>query len=384
MKILNVNFSIDPKEGGGTAERTFQMSRFLAINNVWCTVLTLDNGLSKNRMTDLYPAKLVVLPVLWARYFVPLFNWQEIKKLVREADLVHLMGHWSLLNAIVYVAIRSEKKPYVVCPAGALPIFGRSAILKKIYNLIVGKKIIRNASGWIAVTTLECSQFLDYGVDTSKITVIPNGVNETLIAEGHVQEIRKKNNLGDAPIILFMGRLNYIKGPDLLIKAFIEVHKKLPDHHLVFAGPDEGMQKELIGIAKDNNLINNVHFLGFVNNKDKPAVYKMAKLLVVSSRQEAMSIVALEAGISGIPALVTDQCGFSEIKFIHEGLEVPASVEGLTSGLTGLLADLSESNNLGLAFHAYVRNRFSWDSLILKYLGLYKKIISHHVLSITS
>ena len=69
-------------------------------------------------------------------------------------------------------------RPYVVCPAGALPLYGRSKWLKRCYNFIIGDAIIRNASGWIAVTEAEFPQFEEYGVDSSLVTVIPNGVSK--------------------------------------------------------------------------------------------------------------------------------------------------------------------------------------------------------------
>jgi glycosyltransferase involved in cell wall biosynthesis len=125
MKILNVNSSLSFKTGGGTAERTFQMSRFLALEGVDCTVLTIDSGLDQTRIEALKPAGLTALPLLWQRFHVPRIRWDTVKTLVDEADIVHLMGHWGVLNAVVYLALRRARKPYVVCPAGTLPIFGR-------------------------------------------------------------------------------------------------------------------------------------------------------------------------------------------------------------------------------------------------------------------
>ena len=50
MKVLNVNMSLDPATGGGTAERTFQISKFLAKVGIECTVLTTDLGLTPERI----------------------------------------------------------------------------------------------------------------------------------------------------------------------------------------------------------------------------------------------------------------------------------------------------------------------------------------------
>ena len=375
MRALNVNSSLDTKSGGGTAERTFQMSRFLALQGAICTVLTIDTGLDDARALAVKPVEVIMLQPFWKRYYIPIVSWKAIKRVVNEADIVHLMGHWSVLNALVYFAARRVRKPYVVCPAGALPIFGRSKWLKRLYNFVVGNQIIRNASGWIAVTSAEFPHFESYGIPGSRVTVIPNGICKEDFPNVDVKAFRNSKGLPDGPIILFMGRLNPIKGPDLLLRAFALVQRRIPDYQLVFAGPDEGMQSTLIDMAKQEGVIERVHFLGFVDGKEKSAAYHMASLLVVPSRQEAMSIVALEAGICGTPVLLTDQCGFSEIKSINAGLEVPASVEGIATGLIHLLTNPGLLEELALSFESLVSQKYTWDFIVERYLHLYKGLL---------
>ena len=143
MIVLNVNSTLNPKSGGGTAERTLQMSRYLASRGIRTTILTLDIDIDNYVKQAAFPATVVSLPCLWRRFYLPLGGWNLILKLVKEADVVHLMGHWSLLNALVYIAVRRARKLYVVCPAGALSLFGRSILLKKLYNLIVKVNNVR-------------------------------------------------------------------------------------------------------------------------------------------------------------------------------------------------------------------------------------------------
>jgi len=107
------------------------------------------------------------------------------------------MNHWTVLNAMVYLAAKSLNKPYVFCPAGALHIFGRSLILKKIYNLVIGEKITQNANRCIAITNAEKKQFIDYGVSPGKIDVIPNAVNEADFVESDEEGFRNKDDEED-------------------------------------------------------------------------------------------------------------------------------------------------------------------------------------------
>lgn len=370
--MLNVTTSIDLKSGGGNGERTFQMSRALARAGVDCLVLSVSMGFNENRVGSMLPARSVTLPCLWRRFYLPRGGWLTIDRLVRGVDLIHLMGHWSFLNALVYFAAIRHKKPYVVCPAGALPYFGRSKLLKVIYNFLVGNAIIRNASGWIAVTAGELPQFLLYGIPNSKVQIFPNGIYEEDFCP---QTPSKKTRLPQFPFILFMGRLNPIKGPDLLLEAFLRFHGNQPNCHLVFAGPDGGMLTELVSFVGRHQLSGRIHFLGHIEGPEKIEAYQSAQLLVVPSRQEAMSIVALEAGILGTPVLLTEECGFNELSLIDSRLVVPATSEHLADALKTLMESPSELAKIGLKTQAFIRSKYTWSGLIPLYLKLYLKII---------
>ena len=380
LRVLNVNDALDLKAGGGMAERSFQMSRFLAREDALCEVLTIDSEqLDAQRIDALKPAKVLALPCLWRRFNVPRWSLKSIRQTVGNADIIHLMGHWSVLNAVVYLVICRAGKPYVVCPAGALSLFGRSKWLKRCYNLVIGNSIIRNASGWIAVTEGEFPQFEEYGISPSRVTVIPNGVSEEDFPLVDVTKFKRQHGLPDAPIILFMGRLNPIKGPDLLLDAFLIARHSFPKHHLVFAGPDGGMLASLRAIVKRAGMSEIVHFLGYVGGAEKSATYRMANLLVVPSRQEAMSIVAIEAGICGVPVLLTDQCGFAEIRSVDPRLETSATVAGLADGLTNLLAEPGILEKLSPVWSSFVNRKYAWTSLVPEYLKLYQNILAEAV-----
>lgn len=378
LKILDVNVSLDSVSGGGTAERTFQLSRALVRAGMKCTILTLDLGLTPERLVRLEGVRVLPIPVLDRRYFVPKLSLTMIRQVqgsLKDTDLVHLTNHWTFLNALVYLMVRRLGKPYVVCPAGALAIYGRSKLLKRLYNWLVGMRIVRNADGCIAITAGELPDFEAYGIGAKGVSVIPNGINrEDFVADDGV-EFRKRYRLGNSRVLLFMGRLNDIKGPDLLLRAFCRLGREAEGYHVVFAGPDEGMLPKLRRIAAECHIQDKVHFIGYVGGEAKSQAYHAADLLVVPSRQEAMSIVALEAGASGTPVLLTDRCGFDEVAEVGGGRVVAATVEGLQEGLAGMLRGSEQLPNMGANLQRFVSGRYTWDATAEGYLGLYREIL---------
>lgn len=376
MKVLNVNMSCDPVQGGGSVERTLQMSRYLARSGIECTVLTTDVGLTGDHPVDLEGVSLIKLKTMLQRYYLPRFSCKGIGRIVERADIIQLMNHWTFLNAVVYVIARRRNKPYVVCPAGSLPYYGRSRTLKRIYNTVIGRRIVRNAHRCIAISPDEIDHFRSYGVEDDRISTIPNAIRPEDLAHEGVNTFRDDFGIGEAPFILFVGRLNAIKGPDLLLKAF---QNRLGcgnfKHDLVFAGPDGGMLTELKGMVADMGVAGRVHFVGYLGNRDKSNAYRASDLLVIPSRQEAMSIVVLEAGMTKTPVLLTDRCGFDAVESIGGGKVVPATVEGLEAGLAKLLDRPEVLRPMGIRLYRYVSENFTWDTMIKKYLSLYETIL---------
>lgn len=368
--------TIDSVAGGGTAERTIQVSRFLAELGVECTILTLDIGVTEIERQRAGKAHIVILPCLIERYYVPTSFRHILSELVCSTDIVQLMNHWTLLNALVFYYVRRFRKPYVVCPAGALPIFGRSKTIKSIYNRIVGKRLIRQANACVAISPVEISDIKTYGVSEGKIVIIPNGVDADEFSYEDSQTFRRKYGLPDAPLILFMGRLHPIKGPDLLLEAFIRfINEKEFPHHLVFAGPDGGMLNKLQALSMRKDVEDRVHFLGYVGGKDKLHAYRAAEFLVIPSRQEAMSIVVLEAGVTGTPVLITNQCGFDEVAAAAGGMVVKASIEGLHKGLLSMTYDTEKLLMMGQNLEKFIREYYLWDHAAKKYLELFSSIV---------
>lgn len=360
LNILIVNMSVDPVSGGGTVERTRKLARELQLlPGTNAKILSSTAGLDPE--SCIKDPQFILLPCLSERWYIPKFGFGTVYKALQWADVVIIMGHWTLLNAVVYMANKWVRRPYLFCPAGALHIFGRSIGLKYLYNVLVGNAMIRNASRMIAIPKDEAKLFYKLGVQKEKVAIIPNGISPEDFLYTNSVQFKTQHSIGNFPFVLFMGRLNEIKGPDILLQSFVKLEKKYPEWHLVFAGPDGGMEEELQKAVVKSNIKGKVHFIGFVSGEEKSEAYHAASILVVPSRLEAMSIVALEAGICATPVIMTDQCGFSELVEAGGGLEVPVSAVSLSNALEELMKDEIRVQDMGMKAQRFIRAEYTWN-----------------------
>ena len=374
MRVLHVNHLLDAVTGGGTAERTYQLARFMAKAGVECTILTLDIGLSAKRKAGLGDVKIHTLLCLNERFFIPRVRAGEIRRLVADADIVLISGHWTVLNALVFWACRRLGKPYLFCPAGALQPFGRSLFIKRLYERLVGRNLAQSAAACVAVTEAERTEFSAYGVSDDRIEVIPNGIDpdgyQLENPDEEVAGFHQAAGTGGARYVLFLGRLNPIKGPDLLIDAFCRLDSGLSDIHLVMAGPDGGLLTQLKEAVAAGGVASRVHFIGYIGGAEKVAALHGASLLVIPSRREAMSIVVLEGGVCRCPVLFTDTCGLDDIAGQGAGEMVPVSSTALAGALSRLLRDAAITSAFAVRLQAIVQKHYLWEVQAQRHISL--------------
>ena len=372
MRILHVIQNLEKEKGGGVTARNLKLIEYLEKKNIKNYILSLKSNFHQNSgVAFIDKNKKFYLGYLNERFPLPFPNIFKIAKLVRNADVIHLTSFWTLLNAYVYIFCKIYSKNYVICPAGALIIFGRSKIIKYIYYQLIGKHIIKDCSAIISITKKEKKQFIDENIPLSKIYNIPNGIDLNSSESNTLCKVDnfKKNK----PYILFVGRLNFIKGPDILLEAFNSIADEIPQYNLIFAGGDCGMEKKLKKEAKNSRFAERIHFIGFISGQEKNNLYKNADLLVIPSRSEAMSLVVLEAALHGLESIFTDQCGLNELSNRKLGKCVKVDSNEISNSIIDYIKSKKNKKNLKLI--EYVSNNFNWDKVSNKYIKVFKKIL---------
>lgn len=373
MRITLVNMTLDRRTGGGTAVRTRELALALAGRGEHVTVATGRDGDWRRTVSEMAAVELVGLPVAGGRYRVPHGGFGTLRRAIGGAEVMIALNHWTVINALAWRLARRAGVPFVVCPAGALGVGGRSPTAKRLYDRVVGRRMVAEASGHVAVAGNELERFAAYGVDPADVVVIPNGVT----VQPAVDPEASRRRLGvESPLLLFLGRLAPIKGPDLLLEAFLGHREALDGWQLAFAGPDDGLEADLRRRVDAAGAGGRVRFLGFVDAERKRQALAAADLVVIPSRREAMSIVVLEAGAAGRPVLLTDRCGLPEVAEVGGGWVVAASREAIGEGLLAAAGDREELAERGRRWRRHVLARYSWERAAERHLELFRRLVA--------
>jgi glycosyltransferase involved in cell wall biosynthesis len=301
-----------------------------------------------------------------------------LSKNARDFNIVHLHEYRTFQNLAFYF-LNKVHTPYVLSPHGELEYRGESLdffVLRRLFENAFGKKLLLNAGAIFALTEFEKDQLIKMGVQEEKIEVVPNGVDpqafSNLPPKGYFKKLFKLN---DDEIVLFIGRLNALKGIDTLIKAFsLLIEKK--HVKLVIIGSDDGMLKSLVKLVTNLHLEDKVLFMGYLNRNLIHAALNDAAMVVYATEQEGFPLVPIETAMAGKPVIVSDHPSMYFVEKGRFGLIVKyKNIDQLKDAIEKLLDNPLLSNQLGQNGRKYVNDNFSWGVISARIEAIYSKIL---------
>jgi glycosyltransferase involved in cell wall biosynthesis len=167
------------------------------------------------------------------------------------------------------------------------------------------------------------------------IEVISNGINfDEIQPLPKLGSFRNQHTeLQNDPFILFLSRLHYKKGLDVLAETFAQVAAKHPTVRLVVAGPDDGARDDFERRVKTAGLAERVHLVGPIYGKAKYEAIVDAACFCLPSRQEGFSVAIIESLAVGCPVVITEGCHFPEVAEVGAGIVTPLNVEQVAASL---------------------------------------------------
>ncbi|MCP4426754.1 MAG: glycosyltransferase family 4 protein [Chloroflexi bacterium] len=215
-----------------------------------------------------------------------------------------------------------------------------------------------------------------WGVSADKITVLYSGVNETFqpaADEARLTAMRRKYNLGDAPYIFSVGTVQPRKNYQALIRAFAPVAANHP-HNLIIAGGKGWLYDEMMGEVGRQGLSGRVHFIGFVDDADLPALYSAAALFAMPSLYEGFGLPLLEAMACGVPVLTSNASSLPEVVGETAVQLPPTNETAWTEAIIRLLNNPVQRARM-IADGFRQARQFSWDKSARQLLQIYRALV---------
>jgi glycosyltransferase involved in cell wall biosynthesis len=355
MKILHVVDRISQTTAGGSAKVPFQLSEAQARQGHEVTIYTSD-FMAKDQVSP-KGVKLVKYHNL-----INLFGGVRVTPGMLSADysfdIIHLHNYRTLVNLMTIAKARTCK--IILQPHGnCQPQLSK---IKPLHDAIWGT-IIKRANKIIADAPKEISLLIAEGASLDKITFIPVGLDFNEFKD--LPERKPKPYKS----ILYLGRLDLIKGVDLLLQAFALLHNK--SIRLSISGIDYGYEKAMLESIKTIGLQDRIDLVGPLYGRAKLEAYVNADVFMMPSRYEMWGITFMEALACGTPIIMTDRCGSASELSPSCGVVVPFDKVSLAGAIHDVLFYPPGSREYRMN---WVR-RYDWDILSLRICDLYREAL---------
>jgi D-inositol-3-phosphate glycosyltransferase len=310
-------------------------------------------------------------------------------------------NYYSLLHSHYWI---SGQLGWVVSETKGIPFIHTMHTTAKVKNLnlaqgekpepqirVIGEEqVVKGAQGLIANTDAEAASLVSlYDGCPDKVHVVAPGVDLINFspADGKDAARKRLNIAPDAHVLIFVGRIQPHKGPDVLLRAVAEMVTHSPGLRaklaVVIMGGASGNVDELQKIkslAKFLKIADIAHFINPVSRQELPDWYRASDLVCVPSYSESFGLVALEAQACGTPVVATAIGGLRT---------------AVSDGISGSLVDghdpkawsavisrliLEPQRRLLLSMGAIEHaSRFGWENTVRKTLNVYDLILSKNI-----
>ena len=210
------------------------------------------------------------------------------------------------------------------------------------------------------------------GVDPERIRVIPHGPLDYLTRIEDETPLPADLAAVEGPVVLFFGLIRPYKGVDLLLEAWREIEGA----ELWVVGRPFGVELAELAEAAARCRATVRLMPRFVDDRDLPALFRRAELVVLPHRDAEQSGVLFTALAFAKAILMSDAGGFEEVAELGAGRTFPAGdVAALSAALGELLADEGARERLGAGARSAAEGPYAWDRIAAQHLALYEDIL---------
>jgi glycosyltransferase involved in cell wall biosynthesis len=294
---------------------------------------------------------------------------------ISSYDLVHATDARTVATATAYLAARVAGVPFVLSAHGSLPgSAGLRGMVKGVYDRALVRPMLDRAALLLAQTAHEEHLYRSAGGHDSAIELLPLPFDLSAVPEELEQGfLRRLTGLpAELPLVLFLGRIHYLKGLDALVDAMNPLLAE-GEAGLVVVGRDDGQWPTIAAQHADLLDRGTLAFVGPLYGTERFHAYADADLFALTPRHwEETSVAALEAAASITGVLVTEQSDIPGLVESGGGLVVPFDVEAIRAGVS---EGLSHSQEMGPLARRLVERQHARDQVVARLEALLQDVV---------
>ncbi len=382
-----------PGEGKSGGMNVYARQLALALGNagVHVDIFTRDHTESESKITEIAPGVRVIhLPGGPAETaldglfpHLPEFS-QALLEFQIETGLTYqaVHSHYWLSGWVGQQMATEWRAPHILTfhTLSLIKMQSRAGESEPATRKQVEKELMASADHIVAFSPHERDAMVRlYQADATKIGLIPCGVDLSLFRPLDQQEVREKLGLNGEKVLLYVGRIEPLKGLELLLHTAAQL-QTFEQIRVLVVGGGVGRDQEidrLRELAKSLNVDKVFDFIGRVDQQDLPLYYNAADVCVVPSFYESFGLAALESMACGTPVVATRAGGLSTI--IQHGrtgyLKAWRCPEAFASSLEMIISSRNLQHSMGLAARRRAEG-LSWDNVAGQIAGVYDSLIT--------
>ena len=388
MRILHVISTMDPASGGPTRVLADLVQYQHDVGHT-LAICTTDRGNPTSKRIDksvlaqlLSVAELHAFTVEIPSLLISSKMGTWLRKNIRLYDIVHIHGLYRFPPTNAAYQARKQGVPYIIRPHGTLDPYlytksSRNVWLKRLYERWFDLPNLHGTGGihYTAEDERQRAAFLKLRAPSF---VVPNGIDWGRYAQLPARgAFRSALGLGDAPLVLFLGRLHPKKGLDLLIPAFETIRRRIADAQLAIVGPEnDRFGQQVRAWVAERGLTEAVHFIGHLDGADVIQAYVDADVFVLPSYTENFGMTVVEAMACALPVVISDQVNIhAEVAQSGAGLVTRCDAAEVAGAVADILKDPDRSIAMGLAGRSAAQMQYSWPGIVAALSQEYEQVI---------
>ena len=378
MKLLQVNASYKPAYVyGGPTMSVSKLSEELSKAGCETEVFTTTaNGAAELPVTPGESARIDGVKVTYFKrltkdhtHYSPALL-KQLRKDVRNFDLVHIHAWWNLVSVLSCRVALKRGVPVVISPRGTLSAYSfsnKNSLAKRLIHVLLGEKLLKES--YIHVTSEREREAMEKLVVSKKIYNIPNFIVFPNKIPGRTSE------RGDCLKLIFLSRIEEKKGLEILFEALAGID--IPYRLSIAGDGDPGYISNLKEKSVKLGVTERVDWIGFQNDR-KFDILQQHDLFVLPSYDENFGNAVIESLSMGTAVLISNNVGLAGyVEQYNLGWVCSQDAVSFREKIISISEQPAELLRIRKQAPGIIRNDFSEEALVKKYIDMYKEVIAN-------